>query len=150
MGWKIVALIGVTISIFILTPLSLFGSFGVGAAWFLFMLPTYGAWIDMGNFKADYTRGGLLKSVYVFLGKKIKNQHVLDFLLLTIRGSYSILIFVLIAFLVQNFLVVLYVIPASFSWASGYAIAWKIQKPNWSEFISGAFLGIWIVVAIIL
>lgn len=149
LGWKFIALLGVICCSYLLLRLPLLISVMLGTAWFLFMLPTYGAWIDMGNFSPEYNRGGILKYPYIFLGEKLKlNQNLLDLIMLSIRGLLCILIFGVLAYHLNSIYILLLTIPASMLWSVGYWISWKINIPQYSEFLSGFLLGFIIILVL--
>jgi len=148
MAWKIVAAIGVVAATILFLKQSVLFSVGLGVMWFMFMLPTWGAWIDMGHFPPEYLRGGVLKPLYQWLGNHIQSQETVDTIMLTVRGLLCILIFGWIVFMQGTYISLTLVIPTAIMWAYGYNIAWRLDNPNLGEYISGAFLGIGILLAI--
>lgn len=148
LGWKIIASVGVIAITILILKQSILMSLGIGIAWFLFMLPAWGAWIDMGHFPPEYTRGGILTPIYKFLGSHIQNQETVDLIMLSLRGLLVVLIFGWIAFMKGSYFPLTLVIPIAIMWAYGYDLAWKIN-PNLGEYLSGAIIGIGIIIALL-
>lgn len=147
--WKIIAAVGVVAFTYALTDAGALQSVVIGVLWFAAMLPTWGAWIDAGLFPADYTRGGLLRGIYIRLSKRIASQRLLDWIMLNIRGAYWTPLFIYIGVACGPLYATLFVLPCILLWASSYDAAHHLVKsPNHAEYIAGAASGAMIWMAI--
>jgi len=113
---------------------------------FLFHLPGWGAWFDIGTKAPEPDRGQFLPRM-VYQWASGFGDAVADTAAMVARGLYSIIIFVPFAWVNGSPALTLFAIPYALLWTLCYVIAHRWRIPVHPEISSGALFGLAIVMS---
>ena len=116
------------------------------AVFFLFHLPGWGAWFDIGTKQPEPGRGQFLPRMVYHWASGFGDAFA-DTAAMVARGLYSIIIFVPFAFIHGSPALTLFAIPYALLWTLCYVIAHRWRIPVHPEISSGALFGMAIVMS---
>jgi hypothetical protein len=151
--WKALAALLVGLDSWLVLGLGPVYGMALGGLWWAFMMPPWATWFDMGMLPVEFRKqqnNYLLNYPYELVERYIASPRLQDQIMMTLRGLASIVIFGPIAYVRHEPLLALLTLPCAVLWMAGYDIDRNYIQKNWSEYLSGAVIGAFIVLAVIL